>query len=108
MVPLEPGPPAAGPVDASPAKGQTQMSRLMTTLAALGTVLAATGAQAVPNDGRLARSNGPNMPLSRDVVPSEIRPQEPTATGSMKGRASPAGRSRWQDIKRPPARPPSL
>jgi hypothetical protein len=84
------------------------MTRLMTTLAVLGAFGFATTAQAAPNEGRLARSNGPNMPRSRDVVPSEIRPQEPTATGSMKGRASTAGRSRWQDIKRPPARPPSL
>ena len=84
------------------------MTRLMTTLAVLGALGFATTAQATPNDGRQARSNGPNMPRSRDVVPSEIRPQEPTATGSMKGRASTAGPSRWQDIKRPPARPPSL
>jgi hypothetical protein len=84
------------------------MTRLTTTLAALGTLLAATGAPAAANDGRLARFQGPNMPLSRDVVPSEIRPQEPTATGSMKGRDPSGKRSRWQDIKRPPVRPSSL
>lgn len=84
------------------------MKRLMTTLAVIGTLGFATAAEAVPDVGRQARSNGPNMPRSRDVVPSEIRPQEPVATGSMAGRASSGKRSNWQDIKRPPARPPSL
>jgi hypothetical protein len=77
------------------------------TLALLGTFLASASAQATSVDGRQARSNGPNMPLSRDVVPSEIRPQEPTATGGMTGRASPDGRSRRQGIGRPSVRSPS-
>lgn len=89
------------------------MTRLRTTLAVLGALGLATTAQAATaraasDVGRQARSNGPNMPRSRDVVPSEIRPQEPAATGSMPGRASSAKRSRWQGIKRPPVRPPSL
>lgn len=84
------------------------MTRLKTmTLAALGAVLAATAVLAAPNDGRMARSNGPNMPRSRDVVPSEIRPQEPAATGSMMKPVSPASRSRGPDTKRPAARTPS-
>ncbi len=84
------------------------MHRLMTTLAVLGALGFATTAQAASDVGRQARSNGPNMPRSREVVPSEIRPQEPAATGSMPGRASSGKRSRWQGIKRPPARPPSF
>lgn len=83
------------------------MTRLLTTLAMLGALGAATTAQAASDIGRQARSNGPNMPRSRDVVPSEIRPQTPTATGSMKVRAPTLGRSRWRDIRRPPVRPPS-
>ena len=83
------------------------MTRLMTTLAVLGALGFATTAQAASNDGRQARSNGPNMPRSRDVVPSEIRRPEPAATGSMKGRAASDGKSRWQDIRRPSVRPPS-
>ncbi|MCJ2046498.1 hypothetical protein MKK58_18445, partial [Methylobacterium sp. J-078] len=79
----------------------------MTTLALLAALGFATTAQAASDVGRQARSNGPNMPLSRDVVPSEIRPQEPAATGSMKGPAGNGGKSRWRDIKRPPVRPPS-
>ncbi|KQP77494.1 hypothetical protein ASF57_19535 [Methylobacterium sp. Leaf117] len=84
------------------------MARLMMTLAVLGVLAAAATAQAASNDGRQARSHGPNMPRSRDVVPSEIRPQEPAATGSMPMRASSGNRLRWQDMKRPPVRPPSL
>jgi hypothetical protein len=83
------------------------MTRLTTTLAALGTFGFAMSAHAASDLGRQARSNGPNMPLSQDVVPSEIRPQEPAATGSMKGPAGNGGKSRWRDIKRPAVRPPS-
>ncbi len=83
------------------------MTRLTTTLAVLGTFGFAMTAHAASDLGRQARSNGPNMPRSRDVVPSEIRPQEPVATGSMKGPAGYSGKSRWRDIKRPPVRPPS-
>lgn len=101
MVHLEPGPLASGLA----AKGRTRMTRLMTTLVVLGMLGAATSVQAASDLGRQARSNGPNMPRSRDVVPSEIRRQEPAATGSMKGRAGYDGKSRWGDIKRPPVRP---
>ncbi|MBD8904835.1 hypothetical protein MBTS_21790 [Methylobacterium bullatum] len=76
----------------------------MTTLAVLGTFGAAMTAHAASDLGRQARSNGPNMPLSRDVVPSEIRPQEPAATGSMKGRGGYGEKSRWRDIRRPSVR----
>jgi hypothetical protein len=84
------------------------MTHLKSTFAVLGTLLAATTTQVTSSDACLAGSNGLNMPLSQDVVPSEIKPQEPIATGGMKGHASPGERSRPQDIRRSPVRPPLL
>ena len=68
------------------------------TVVTLGALLVAAGAQAAPaNEGRTG-TNGPNMPEAKDVVPSEIRPLEPAATGSARERGVLEGRSRWQDI----------
>ena len=108
MLHLEPGPRISRPGRCLADEGKDFMIRLTTALTVLGTFGFAMTAHAASDPGRQARSNGPNMPLSRDVVPSEIRPQEPAATGSMKGRAGYGGKSRWRDIRRPPVRPPSL
>lgn len=78
------------------------------TYAALGALLVATTAQPASAEETQARSNGPNMPRSEDVVPSEIRPQDPLATGTMQKPDAPDARSRLHDIKRPPVRPPGL
>ena len=76
------------------------------TFAVLGALLVATMAQAAPAEEPHAGSSGPNMPPVRDVVPSEIRSQEPAVTGSMPVPAEPGSRSRRHDLKRPPVRPP--
>ena len=73
-------------------------------LAVLGTLLVAIVAQATPADGPQAGSNGPNMPRSSDIVPSEIRPQEPAATGTVRELDN---RSRWEGVHRPTIREPS-
>ncbi len=78
-----------------------------TTCAALGALLFGAMAQAAPADGPQAGSSGPNMPPARDIVPSEIRPEDPAAAGRARGPAETGAISRWRDIKRPPARPPS-
>lgn len=83
------------------------MARSLTsTFALLGALLVVTTAQAAPMDEPQAGSSGPNMPPLRDVVPSEIRSQDPAVTGSMRAPAEPGPRSRWHDLKRPPVRPP--
>ena len=79
-----------------------------TTLAAFGALLVATPAQAAPTVGAQARSNGPNTPRSEEVVPSDIRPQDPAVAGGMRGLDASGARSRWHDIQLPPARPPGL
>jgi len=79
-----------------------------TMIAALGAVLIATTVRAASMDGEQARSNGPNMPRSEDVVPSEIRPRDPADTGALRAPGPSGAGSRWHDIKRPPVRPPGL
>ena len=59
------------------------------TFAVLGALLVANMAQAAPSKEPQAGSSGPNMPPVRDVVPSEIRSQEPAVTGSMRMPAEP-------------------
>jgi hypothetical protein len=82
------------------------MSRSRTNhLAALAALLMATTAHAAPAAGVQARSNGPNMPQSEEVVPSDIRPQDPAITD---GARESGARSRWHDIQRPPVRPQGL
>ena len=83
------------------------MSRSPTsTFALLGALLVVTPAQAISRDEPQIGSSGPNMPPLRDVVPSEIRSQEPAVTGSMRAPTEPGPHSRWHDLKRPPVRPP--
>ncbi len=68
------------------------------TGAVLAALLLTTTVQAAPAEEMQAGSNGPNMPLSKDVVPSDIRPQDPPATGTT-GKPGVSGeRSRWHDI----------
>ena len=76
------------------------------TFVVLGALLVATLAQAAPAEVPQAGSSGPNMPPVQDIVPSEIRSQEPAVTGSPRAPAEPGSRSRWHDLKRPPVRPP--
>jgi hypothetical protein len=76
--------------------------------AALGALLVATTTQAASSEEMQVRSNGPNMPRSREVVPSDIRPQDPPVAGSIRYPDAPGARSRWHDIQRPPVRPPGL
>lgn len=78
------------------------------TGAVLAALLVATTVQAAPTEETQAGSNGPNMPLSREVVPSDIRPQDPPATGTTRKPGGSGERSRWHDIQRPPIRPPGL
>jgi hypothetical protein len=63
-----------------------------------GTLLAVAAAQA----------NGPNMPPSGDVVPSDVRPQGIPATGGMRKPDAPGTKSSPHVVKRPPVRPPEL
>ncbi|MCJ2125617.1 hypothetical protein [Methylobacterium sp. J-077] len=79
-----------------------------TMLAALGAFLVATTVRAAPTAGDQAGSNGPNMPHSEEVVPGDIRPRDPVDTGTVQAPGTSGARSRWQDIKRPPVRPPGL
>jgi hypothetical protein len=78
------------------------------TSAALGALLLTAAAQAAPAGRTQAQSNGPNMPPSNEVVPSDIRPQDPPATGTTKEPGTSGRKSRWHDFKGPPARPPGL
>ncbi|MCJ2013588.1 hypothetical protein [Methylobacterium sp. J-076] len=79
-----------------------------TVTAALGALLAAAAVQVAAPGGDQATSNGPNMPPSEQVVPSDIRPEPPAGTGAVQAPGPSGARSRWHDIKRPPARPPGL
>jgi hypothetical protein len=76
--------------------------------AALGALLVGTTVQAAPAEETRALSNGPNMPRSDEVVPSDIRPQDPLATGTMRKPDAPVPKPRWYDLRRPPVRPPGL
>ena len=75
------------------------------TLAALGALLMTATARAAPAAGVQAGSDGPNRPQSGEVVPSDIRPQDPAVTGGVREHGA---RSRWHDIQRPPVRPSGL
>ncbi|GJE40267.1 hypothetical protein [Methylobacterium persicinum] len=73
-----------------------------TMVAVLGALLVATTLQAAPLEGDQATSNGPNMPPSEKVVPSDIRPDVPADTGAVQASGPSGARSRWRDIKRTP------
>jgi hypothetical protein len=88
--------------------GHAMAIRLRITGAVLTALIGATTVQAAATEETQAGSNGPNMPLSKEVVPSDIRPQDPPATGTMQKPGGSGERSHWHDIKRPPARPPGL
>jgi hypothetical protein len=74
----------------------------------LGTLLAVAAAQAAPATEAQAQSNGPNMPPSGDIVPSDVRPQGIPATGGMRKPDAPGTKSSPHVVKRPPVRPPDL